>query len=224
MTLTLADYRARLAARLIDASNAVFAAATLDEALRTALDDYTTALPLTAETVITLPGAGREIALNGLGGLLQVLAVWWPYDSLAGEAWPPNAARGFRLWWDDAQPVLFLDALDGRALQAGDELRLWYTRPHTIQDLDEAAATTVFAHHAGGLVTGAAGYAAASEHIDQAGSVRLDPDEGRDLGGWAAARLKEFRAWLETLKTGPGAGGATPPWGAGWQLDKWDAR
>jgi hypothetical protein len=234
MPLTLAQYRTRIGARLLDASNAVYSTTTLDEALKTALDDYSAALPATSETVITLPGAGREIALSGVSGLIQVLDVWWPYDSDADDAnaWPPNQAAGFRVWWDDGSPVLFLAAKASRSTpasagagpQTGDELRLWYTKVHTIQDLDSAAATTVFAHHESQLVTGAAGYAAASEHMDQVGTVRLDPRESQDLASWAALRLKEFRDWLDTLRTGPGPAGSANPFGPGWPMDKWETR
>ncbi|MCC7361227.1 MAG: hypothetical protein IT317_17205 [Anaerolineales bacterium] len=222
MTTTLATLRARVAARLVDAGSAVFSTATLDEALRSALAEYSAARPATAEVVLTLPGAGREVALDALDDLGAVLEVWWPYDSLAPEAWPPPRATGWRLAWDDARPVLVLSALGGAQPQAGDELRLWYTRPHTLQDLDGAAVTSVPAAHTSGLVTGAAGYAAASQHINQAGSVRLDAHESGDLSAWAAARLTAFRAWLGTL-----AGGSAPagePFGAGWPLDKWEGR
>jgi hypothetical protein len=224
MPLTLAQYRTRLGARLLDAANAIYATATLDEALKTALHDYSAVLPATSETVLTLPGAGREIALSGVSGLVQVLDVWWPYESDAAEVWPPNQVAGFRVWWDDGSPVLLLASKLGRQPRAGDELRLWYTKPHTIQDLDSAAATTVFAHHESHLVSGAAGYAAASEHMDQVGTVHLDPRESQDLSGWAAARLKAFRDWLDTLKTGPGPTGAANPFGPGWSLDKWETR
>ncbi len=220
MPSTLAQYRTRIAARLVDAANAVFATATLDEALRAALADYAQACPLTAETVLVLPAAGREIALNGVAGLTGVTDVWWPYDSGAGEVWPPNRVRGWRLWWDDAQPVLFLAAIAGAQPQAGDELRLWYTRVHTVQDLDGAATTTVFDAHEAGLVTGAAGYAAASEHLDQAGAVHLDPTESAELRYWAAARQAEFRAFLGRVRASAPAGG--PPFASGWLLDRWD--
>lgn len=222
MTSTLAQLRVRLAARLVDASNAVFAATTLDEALRTALAEYSAAAPATAETVLTLPGAGREIALDGVADLVGVLDVWWPYASAAPEAWPPPRVAGFRLAWDDARPVLILSGRTGAQPQAGDELRLWYTRPHTVQDLDGAAVTSVPPAHLTGLLTGAAGYAAASQHLNQAGSVRLDPHESGDLSGWAAARLRAFADWLLTLKTGPGPTG--DPYGAGWPMDKWETR
>jgi len=222
MTSTLAQLRTRLAARLVDAGNAVFATTTLDEAIRTALAEYSAALPATAETVLTLPGAGREIALDGVADLWAVLDVWWPYDSLAAEAWPPPRVPGFRLAWDDARPVLVLSARLAAQPQSGDELRLWYTRPHTLQDLDSAAVTSVFAAHETGLLTGAAGYAAAGQHLNQAGSVRLDPHESADLSGWAATRLRAFAEWLATLKPGPGPTGE--PYGAGWPMDKWETR
>lgn len=223
MATTLTTLRARVAARLVDAGNAVFSTATLDEALRTALAEYSAAWPATADAVLTLPGAGREIALDALEALSAVLDVWWPYDSsAAAEAWPPARAAGWRLAWDDARPLLVLSALEGAPPQAGDELRLWYTRAHTVQDLDGAAVTSVPPAHTSGLVTGAAGYAATSQHINQAGSVRLDAHESGDLSAWAAARLAAFRAWLSTLAGGPAPAGE--PFGAGWPLDKWESR
>jgi hypothetical protein len=222
MTTTLATLRTRLAARLVDAGHTVFATDTLDEALRTALAEYSAAAPATADTLLTLPGAGREIALDGVADLVSVIDVWWPYDSLAAEAWPPPRVPGYRLAWDDARPVLVLSAQVGAPPQPGDELRLWYTRPHTLQDLDGAAVTSLPPAHETGLLTGAAGYAAASQHLHQAGTVRLDPRESADLSAWAAARLQAFAAWLATLRTGPGPSGE--PYGAGWPMDKWEAR
>src|SRR4051812_32019556 len=102
MPSTLAQFEARLAARLVDAANAVWSSATLDEALPSALAEYSAAVPLTAETAITLPGAGREIALSGVADLLSVSEVWWPYATTSSEVWPPNQVAGFRVYWDDA--------------------------------------------------------------------------------------------------------------------------
>jgi hypothetical protein len=172
--------------------------------------------------VLTLPGTGREIALNGVTGLIGVTDVWWPYDSDSGEEWPPNQVEGFRLWWDDAQPILFLSTRTGNQPQLSDELRLWYTKAHTIQDLESAATTTVFPHHESGLVLGAAAYAAAAEAVDQIGSLHLDPTENKDLREWAATRLKEFTAWLARVRTSPANAGHANAFGPGWQLDEWD--
>jgi len=219
MATTLASLRTRISARLVDASNAIFALTTIDEALRTALDEYNRVYPLTAETVIVLPGAGREIALNNVTGLLNVSQAWWPYDSLS-EIWPPNRVQGFRLIWDDAQPVLFLNTTDSTEPQLDDELRLWYTKVHTIQDLDAAAVTTLHLDHETDVVTGASGHAAIAEALDQVGQVHIDPKEVEYLRSWANGRLTEFRAALNriraaTVSTGDAFG---PPW----KLDKWD--
>ena len=216
---TLAQLEARLAARLVDAGNAVFAASTLEEALRAALSDYTGAAPLTMEAVLVLPGDGREIALSDLSGLSGVTDVWWPFDTGA-ETWPPNRVRGYRVWWDDAQPVLFLENVASGQPRGGDELRLWYTRAHTLANLDGGALTTVPAHHESALVTGAAGYAALSENLDQIGAIHLDPTETEALRQWGTARLDEFRRFLTALRAAAPASG--PAFGAGWELDQYE--
>lgn len=216
---TLTELRTRLANRLADSSHAVWSTGALDEALRTALHEYSQALPLTTQTTITLPGHGFDVALNNLDGLRYVLGAWWPYN----PAYPwslPDGLRGFRLWWDDAQPVLRLATVGGEIPREGDTLLLIYGCPHQIEGLDGADFTSFFDHHASGLLTGAAGYAATMEHVDGAGQVRLDPNEARTLAGWSAARLKEFRAWLLSIRTGPGPNGEA--YGRGWALDKWD--
>lgn len=107
MTRTLAQFQSRLAAFLMDEANAVWPTTSLDESLRQALNEYSEANPLSMESVLTVPAAGREIALDGLSGLQQVTEIWWPYDSAASaQGWPPNRPRGWRLWWDDARAVL----------------------------------------------------------------------------------------------------------------------
>ena len=217
---TLAQLETRVAARLVDAANAVFALTTIDEALRSALSDYSTVLPLASETYITCPAAGREIALDSLTGLIAVLDVWWPFDPDT-EVWPPNRVAGFRVYWDDARPVLLLASKTSNQPQANDNLRLWYTRPHTISSLDNAAVTTVFANHESMLVTGAAAYCAASQNINQIGTVRIDPSEVPALRAFAAARMAEWRAWLATLAAASPSFG--PPYGEGWGIDKWDS-
>ena len=217
---TLAQLETRVSARLVDSSNAVFSLTTIDEALRTVLSEYSAALPLAEETYLTLPAAGREIAIDGLTGLIQVLDVWWPFDP-DNETWPPNMVAGFRVWWDDARPVLILASKTGNQPQQNDNLRLWYTRPHTIQNLDSAAITTVVPNHESALVTGAAGYAAASANIDQIGTVRVDPSEVPGLNQWASQRLAEWRTFLAQLTAASPSFG--PPYGEGWGIDKWDS-
>jgi len=71
------------------------------------------------------------------------------------------------------------------------------------------------------LVTGAAGYAAASAEIDTIGTVRVDPAEVPGLKDWAGLRLAEWRQWLKDIQQASPSFG--PPYGEGWGIDKWDS-
>ena len=218
---TLAQLRDRVEALLMDTANAIWDTGTIDEAIRQCLDEYNAVFPLTMETVIELPGDGREIALNALAGLIEVLEVWWPYDSDAvAETWPPNKVRGFRLWWDDARPVLFLDIAGGGQPQQDDEMRIWYAKRQTIQDLDSAAVTTIMTDHESSLVKGAAAHCALSRTVDLIEVAGADLYAIGLLGTWGRAKEREWYTFLEALRKKSARRGA--PWGQGWRLDKWD--
>ena len=224
MPSTLSQFRARIAQVLIDTANANYSTGLLEESLRSALHDYSEAYPLTMDTAITLPGDGREIALNNVSGLLEVTDVWWPYDTTATEeTWPPNRVRGFRVYWDDARPVLFLEDIEGDQPQLDDELRLWYTKLHTIQDLDSGDSTTIRPHHESRIARGAAAYAALSRASDRRDAeFNLNPKNPINLQEWGEAERVHFLAWLRTLRARTHSG---PPFHGqkAWKLDKWDS-
>lgn len=221
MSSNLSQLQARVAQLLLDPTNAIFTTGLVQECLRSALSEYNEVNPLAKETVITLPAAGREIALNGIAGLVQVTEAWLPYDSLV-EQWPPNRVRGFRLWWDDAQPVLFLDLLRGAQPQANDNLRLWYTALQTIQDLDGADATTVADESL--LVRGAAGLCCLARSVDLNETPQNMAVSTPNYGALADFYLNQerfgFYPRLDALRAQAQVRG--PAFGAGWQLDKWD--
>jgi hypothetical protein len=218
---TLAEIRSRVEEMLMDVGGAIFAEGTIDEAINQALDQYNGVNPLYMETVIELPGDGREIALNGVAGLVGVLDVWWPYDSGASvETWPPNKVRGYRLWWDDNQPVLFLEIRPGGQPKAGDELRLWYSKRQTIQNLDSAATTTLLGDHESVIVLGAAGHAAMSRTADLIETANTDLYQVGLLGTWGQRKIREFLGRLKVIRQAGARSG--PSWRTGWALDKWD--
>ena len=218
---TLAQIRDRIEEMLVDSGNAIFTTTMIDEGIRQALNQYNLVKPLNMETVITLPGDGREIALSGVTGLLNVLDVWWPYDSAAtSEKWPPNRVRGWRLWWDDNQAVLFLDIKEGSQPQLNEEIRLWYSKRQTIQDLDAADSTTLRGDHESIIVLGAAGHAAMSRTLDLVETAGTDLYQVGLLGTWGQRKLKEFQAELKQIQREQTRIG--PSWLSGWSLDKWD--
>jgi hypothetical protein len=206
---------------LMDTGNAIWSTDVIDEGLRQALDQYNYVNPLTMESVITLPGDGREIALSDLTGLLYVTNVWWPYDSAASsETWPPNKVRGFRLWWDDLQAVLFLEIEEGSQPKTDDEVRVWYAKRQVIQDLDSGDATTIRGDHESLVVLGGAGHAAMSRTIDLIETAGTDLYQVGVLGTWGQRKLREFNSQLKLIQRGRARTG--PSWGVGWELDKWD--
>jgi hypothetical protein len=217
----LAGIRDRIEVMLMDTGNAIWDTGTIDEALRLALDQYNMVNPLHMETVITLPGDGREIALSGISGLLYVSNVWWPYDSDATEeTWPPNKVRGWRLWWDDAQAVLFLEIEEGSQPQLDEEVRVWYAKRQTIQDLDSASITSVRGDHESILVMGAAGHAAMSRTADLIETANTDLFQVGLLGTWGQRKIREFQSHLKAIQRESARRG--PSWNVGWSLDKWD--
>lgn len=212
--------RDRVEVVLMDTTNQIWDAGVIDEALRQALAEYSLVNPIEAEEVLELAASGREIDLSALSGLVGVTEAWWPYNSQA-EHWPPNRLRGWRLNWNGDKPVLFLDLRDGAQPQAGDQVRVWYTRAHTIEDLDLAAATTLPPEHESLLVTGAAGQAGMSRVADMIGTADTDMYAVSLLGTWAKGKLREFRSELELIRRRQARSG--PPYGGqGWKLDKWD--
>ena len=220
---TIATLIVRCSALLMDTGLAIWPALTLGEAFTQALDQYSAVNPLHMETVITLPGDGREIALSGVTGLIDVLDVWWPYDSDAtAETWPPNRVAGWRLWWDDAQPLLFLEIEDSSQPQLDEEVRIWYTKRHTIQDLESADSTTIQNDHDSLIVMGAAGHAAMSRTVDLVETAGTDLYQVSILGTWGSRKIREYGQALRRLEKVHARRGRS--WGGGWSLDKWDRR
>jgi len=215
----LAGIRDRVEQLLLDTANAIFTTGVIDEGIRQALDEYNFVNPLKLETSITLAAAGREISLSTLTNLLRVEEVWWPWVSTV-ETWPPNRVRGFRVYWDDGVPYLFLDIEEGDQPQSGEKVRVWYTARHSIQDLDSAAATTLPLEHESRIVIGAAGHAAMSRALDLVEIAGTDLYQVGLLGSWGVRKLKEYTNWLKDLQRSQARSG--PAWGKGWALDKWD--
>lgn len=219
--LTLAQFETRVAALLVDAAYSVFSTATIDAALRLSLAEYTAVLPLSKETVITCPAAGREIALSDLDAPIDIIDVWWPYDSAASsETWPPNRVHGFSVWLDDSSPVLFLSADDQEQPAADDEIRLWYTTVHTIQNLDSASSTTIPAAHESLIAFGGAGYACYLLAIKAAREITANRFNAPNYMEIAQRFLNRFHHDLDQLAhTSQNTSNAQV---AAWALDKYD--
>ncbi len=215
----LADFRSRIQILLTNDLTADYSDNRIDEALKQALSQYNGALPYEKDTVIVLPGDGREIALNSVTGLRHVTEVYWPFDSLA-EPWPPNQVRGWYLYWDDGSPVLYLNQIEGNEPQQDDELRLWFTAYHTIDGLASETETTIPTEHESLLCKGASGYAAMSRIAYLTESAYSDMFGAGLLATWGSRQIRSFEQELEAIKRSHSRRGQ--PFTQGWKMDKWD--
>jgi hypothetical protein len=139
-------------------------------------------------------------------GILK--GVWFPYTASDPE-YPPRWCD-FELWYGD---VLFVNSSDEPTTD--EVVRVWYTRPRTLNGLDGASTTTLPADHETLIVVGATGYVAQERVQEQPGwSVPVR------LREWADARLKEFERGLKMVARQQAArhSGIAPLA----QIDRWD--
>jgi hypothetical protein len=219
MTATLTSIENRVRGFLSDTNATAYPAALVDEAIRQAVAEYSRAYPRQVDTILTTPGAGREIALDSLPELDSVLAVYWPFDPTT-DVWPPNRVSGFRLDYDDGNPILTLTSDIGDEPQASDTIRILYATPHHLDGLDGAAGTTIAPSHESTIVLGAAGTAAIIRAGDVTSTYTVSARTQANLEAWGAMRLAEFHAKLAHISAQ--SVGHGPAFSAGWRLDQWE--
>lgn len=205
MAMTLSSLRDRVEQRLLDTSNAIWSTGVLDEGIRLALAEYSDQNPRQAIGTVTLAADGREVDISSLSSLLAVRRVWYDYNSNDPEE-PPRWVR-FEVW-----PGNILYIPGGNEPKTNEVFRVFYTAQHTIKDLDSAANTTIPLDHESAFVDAAAGYAATSRSIDLIEQVTMSENSITYLENWGNARLREWRAWLETIR--PRLLESNPVWGS----------
>lgn len=187
------EITARSAADLKDAAHATWSAEELARAARWALHELSWALPRRAAATLAAQQGVREYALStaGIADALYVVEVWHPYGAGAAATRPRPVP--WRLLGDG---VLLLDVDE---VYAGEGIRIFFARPHTIEGLDGAAATTLTGEQEELVALAASGYAAlqrAQEAIGQTGLPEAAPGLWRD---WGERRICEFRTRLNQL-------------------------
>lgn len=156
---TLTTLRTRCQNLLIDTSVSLFPTATIDEGIAQALDEYNRYKPMRVVGTLTPPANDKLVSLSALTGLLDVTKVWFPYTASFSED-PPCELTDWYLEFDAGVPKIYL----GDSAYTPDGVivaRAFYTKPHTLNGLAGASATTYPATDDGLIVQGAAGYAAA---------------------------------------------------------------
>ena len=154
----------------------------LDRHIEHALEEVTLAIPreLTVD-LATTPGS-RDIAIDSVVELVEVEAAEFPIGEF------PPCYIGFSRWAETVS--LHLDTPPD-----GDDVRLYYTARHTLDD--DGGTLPPFLEDL--VVTGAAAYAAlelsafAIDHLNTGG-----PTVPEQLAAWGRARLTAFQQLLRT--------------------------
>ena len=212
---TLSSLRTRVENSLQDAANAKWTAEQIDEAITQALQHYSQINPALTIGTVALSAAGREIDISTLTGLLDVLRVWWDYDS-SDPSYPPNW-RDFEVWPGD---LLYIK--DPAEPQSGDVVRVWYARPQTLNGLSAATATTFPPTHERIIIQGAVAFALIARAAGRSEKVNTDTEMSQKLLAIAEGNMHEFKAALNRIAAAAAAdaSGIAP----GPYLDRWDAQ
>lgn len=185
---------------LMDAGAAVWADPQVQEAVRQAIEVYSTSRPRRAAGTYTLVAASREIPLASFTGLQYVERVWFPYESTDDPADPPWV--DFEVWDNDSTLTAFI--LADRDPAVGDVARVFYQKLHTLDGLDSATVSTFDARDDGALVLGAAGYLCLMRSTDLTETASNMAVSTPNYAALAAGYLAEFRERLSVR--GPVAG------------------
>ncbi|MGD0707586.1 MAG: hypothetical protein ABSA51_03940 [Anaerolineaceae bacterium] len=146
-----AAYKARVLSLLCDPEGTRYDEATLQEALRLALEVYSRACPRLVESVLALADSGREQRVVLPEGMLFVVDVCYPYIANSAQ---PRRRVPCTFTFDAA--ALVVTFIGGTEPQAGEQMKVTSAMGHTLQDLDGEATTSVPEGHATLLVLGAA--------------------------------------------------------------------
>lgn len=189
MPQPIATYRTRIALLLDDTTNARYTANQIDQALRTALEEFTLRQPVRRTYSVTADGL-RRVVLPADFSALQILGVEeWNADPSIDKAIIYTA--GF----DDEQWYIEFD--EDTVPDSGTILTVKYTDYQTIDGLDSAAGTTIPIAMEEPLMMGAAGYAAQSRAVSRAESINLQPGVLSQLLKVAEHYLTKFKMAID---------------------------
>ena len=212
---TYTALRDRAEALLLDSTNARFTTATLDEGFQQALVHFSRVVPHEVLANITLAADGREIDISSITEYVNILRVWWDYDS-SDPTHPPNW-RSFEIWPGD---ILYIN--DANEPVTDDVVRVHYTAIHTLNGLNSETVTTLPNLYDTTLVQGAAAYAALIRAISRTEKLNIDGWTPRRLNDWGNTLLKQFTDALKAIarqRAARASGVIQAP-----ALDRWDGR
>jgi len=196
MASTLANLLDAIEIELSDAGNATWTTAVLTHHIRSALRAYNQIAPRRLKANFISVADTREYNLaTSYPNLAEVLDVWYPYDPAEPEAMATHSP-----WSMVSDLVLRLECDADPSGAATEQIRILYSEPHTIKDLDAASATTLDTQGEQLIIIGTSAYAAMQYAQSIFNSVTVSTWVQRHYMTYAEGRLAEFDAKLETLR------------------------
>lgn len=192
---TLTELIVQVELELKDTGNVRWSDGELTAHIRRALRAYNRVAPQRLAATLRASAGEREYSLAGLSGLMEVTDLWYPWDE-DHPTYPPPRPR----WSLIGDGLLYLEVEAPPRGDGTDDLRIFYTAPHTIQGLDGASATTLDAQGEQVVILGASAYAAMQLAQSLMGTVTVSGWTPRQFQDWAMARAKAFEVCLEQVR------------------------
>jgi len=208
----LASFRIRVLDILGNATVTRFANDILDEGLRSALTEFSNALPNVITAAEVVATTGREQTLSILDAK-QILNVAYPYDVTDQTLNLQYSWYAYRS--NDTHVIQFSGDI---IPQAGETMLITYAAPHSIDNLDSAVGTTVNDQYDTLLANGAAGFCAVMR-ASQVGESFRTQDYAR-MQDWGLKSIAAFRATLARIRMDNTY--AIPVPQSGWRMDRKD--
>ena len=207
----LSEYHTRILTTLGDPAGSRYTTNQLDEALRSALAEYSSAFPALSTASFTVAATGRVQTVTFLTNFLFFTLVQWP----ANPDPKLNQVAAFHSAFAGGYPQIhfFWDTP-----QAGDVINVAYASSHTVLGLDNAWVTSVPPVHDSLLALGAAAHAAIARSTQIAEQMTSRVSNSVQLSSWGSDRLAEFRSGLAQLAISK----SSLINQGGWALDRWD--
>ncbi len=191
----------------LDPTAYLWTTAEIDRHIQHAVNDYQKIYPLLgAATITVVADASGNTRRQSVGtplpaGYLWTARVEYPIDD------DPPSYRAFREELID-QGTLYLPT--GDPPRAGDLLKAWYAKAHTL----DASTSTLPTEHEEVITLGAVAYAAQAAARYSASRLNASAWTPRGMAEFAADRMATYLAVLEALRASYSTAGAPQPrWG-----------
>ena len=184
---TLVQIRDAIELDLKDSTNLTWSTAELDEHIRRALREVSRIKPQVASTTMASVADTWEYSLAAITGLERIVDVWYPWDATHPEEGTKRPR--WTMLYDGYLKIDQSMAMTGDAL---DTIRIIYTKPHTIKDLDSAAAGTLDAQQEQLVILGATAFAVQQKAQDDIGAVTVSGWTPVQYLEWSKARIREY--------------------------------